>query len=150
MEDRHISREVMQEFAYGKMDENKYISTLEHMSHCDECSRLYAEILEANLVKPPVEFKKKTLNKLKQYNHQQYVLDKKKAFNSYCFRVGFACAAAITLIFSVNTKTIEGIGLGLEKVQAVSEGIEKYIDTSKVMVNEYIKEKEKNYDKKEK
>lgn len=152
MERKHISENILLDFYKGNLESSMYISVLEHINTCEKCSEAYENIIEQDMIKTPENLKTQVIMSVKRIYDNKKVIDKKKAFNSYCIRVGFACAAAIALIFSLDTKIVSDATAAISIVNNmnIEKEIKTQIDDTKEFVNDLFNNMEVNYDKEEK
>lgn len=152
MKNEHISEHKLISFCKGEANENEYINILEHISICDKCATNYVKCIEEDIINAPVDFKQNIIRKSKVIKTNKENINKKKAFNSYCLRVGLSCAAAIVLIFSMDINKINEVSkkMNIMLEYDIGSDIETYIEQGKSSIKEFIEKLEVNYDKEEK
>ncbi len=137
----HINNDSLREFARNGVANEQDTSILEHISTCDFCLMRYTTIVEEDLLSLPVEFKESVIEKAKEL--KKPLLKEKQYFYRYCFRVGFACACSILLLFSIDTNKIMDISDKMSHMSSVTsvfdgkfQSVKDYINNLEVNFNE--------------
>lgn len=110
----HYSNEIIYNIARKGITNQGDLEAMEHINQCEECFDRYLSYMEENLLSLPISFKEEVLETAKVTMKRKGVEEGvKKAFYRYCFRVGFACACSLVLLFSLDSPVLSNIGTRL-------------------------------------
>jgi|GEM_PF-6853073 len=110
----HYSNGIIYNIARKGIANPGDLEAMEHINQCEECFETYLSCMEENLLSLPVSFKEGVLEAAKETMKRKGVEEGiKKAFYRYCFRVGFACACSLVLLFSLDSPVLSNIGARL-------------------------------------
>lgn len=107
----HIERTTLEKLCCGELPLDEQMEVLEHMSSCDYCAAVFAEIAEEKaLMRAPTNLKSSILKQAGelpvQLQAKQFVLSKRLQLMLYSLKIGVAAASAILMIFMANTDTM--------------------------------------------
>lgn len=151
---RHLDDELLQKFHNHALEEDTYLSILEHISSCEECSVIYSNSFtqEDNIICSPHYLKSSIMERILQDKKKAHRIQTfKKSIDyqwfTYSLKVGFAMCAALLILFSgvlSKGENLQAREIPIFKMETIDEFNNKlYKFSSKLMMEESYYDKEK-------
>lgn len=116
----HIEKDVLRKLYEGQLPIDKQIDVLEHISSCEYCAAMFAEVAEEmTLESAPANLKSSILHQANTFPMQNqaavlpiqlrtkpHMLSKQLQLLLYSMKIGVAAACAILMIFATNIGTM--------------------------------------------
>lgn len=150
----HLTIELLYAFNNNTLDDETYLSVLNHISSCDNCSILYSNtITKKDIITAPHYLKSNIMERIQRSNEIVNIVEKQKiSINRqlffYSIKVGLAmCGALIFLYSGLLSKeySSEAKELPMIKMDTVDNINNKLYEFSNKLIME-----ENNYDKEKK
>lgn len=150
----HLTIELLDAFNNNTLDNETYLSVLDHISSCDNCSILYSNtITKKDIITAPHYLKSNIMEHIQRSNEIVNIVEKQKTSINrqlffYSIKVGLAmCGALIFLYSGLLSKeySSEAKELPMIKMDTVDNINNKLYEFSNKLIME-----ENNYDKEKK